>query len=71
MIKLGVAGLLPAWQCITAEDCRRVHATGFKERAMVYPDPLHAEQTDILRVKESFRSANLEICQMNGGYRSL
>jgi sugar phosphate isomerase/epimerase len=82
-MKLGVAGQLPKlsaalpaffpadWRAIDAAAAQRVRAHGFAGSQWFINKPLEAEQADLLRVAAAFKSAELEICQLNGWYEPL
>jgi sugar phosphate isomerase/epimerase len=70
-MKLGVAGLLPHWQAIDVDACRKVRAAGFRGAQWFFPKPLETESGDVERVERAFGAAELEICQVNGAYEAL
>jgi sugar phosphate isomerase/epimerase len=70
-MKLGVAGLLPAWPEINLAACRRVRAAGFCGAQWFFPRPLEVEWKEVRRVQSAFAGAGLEICQVNGAYEAL
>jgi sugar phosphate isomerase/epimerase len=70
-MKLGVAGLLPAWQTIDLAAARRVREAGFRGAQWFFPNPLVVDMADVRRVQRAFEDADLEICQVNGTYEAL
>lgn len=82
-MKLGVAGQLPKlsdatpaffpadWRQIDPESAERVRAHGFVGAQWFINKPLDAEAADLTRVAAAFKSADLEICQLNGWYEPI
>jgi sugar phosphate isomerase/epimerase len=82
-MKLGLDGLLPNlsesrpvflpadWRGIDVDACRYVHEQGFRGVTLRINKPLEATQTDVMRVHQAFKDADLEIAQLNGWYESL
>ncbi len=70
-MKLGVAGMLPHWRRIDREAALRVHSAGFRGASVVIDRPLEADAASVLRVKQAFDAAGLEVAQANGWYECL
>jgi sugar phosphate isomerase/epimerase len=70
-VKLGVAGLLPAWQAIDVDAARRVRYAGFRGASIFFERPLEADLDDVRRLKRNLDAAELEAAQANGWYEAL
>jgi sugar phosphate isomerase/epimerase len=82
-MKLGVAGQLPKlsdatpaffpadWRHIDVEAAERVRSHGFAGSQWFINKPLDAEAADLMRVAAAFKSADLDICQLNGWYEPI
>lgn len=70
-MKLGVAGMLPPWRQIDRAAAERVVAAGFRGASVVIDRPLEADRASVLRVRQAFAAAGLEVAQANGWYECL
>ena len=70
-MKLGVAGLLPAWEQIDLDAARKVRAAGFLGATIFVSKPLEADPAAIGRLKAVLDEAGLEAAQANGSYEVL
>jgi sugar phosphate isomerase/epimerase len=70
-MKLGVAGLLPAWEQIDIEAARKVRAAGFRGATIFFQKPLEADRAAVSRLKSILDEAGLEAAQANGWYEVL
>lgn len=70
-MKLGVAGMLPPWRQIDRTAAERVVAAGFRGASVVIDRPLEADRASVLRVRQAFAEAGLEVAQANGWYECL
>ncbi len=70
-MKSGVAGMLPHWRQIDRDAAARVRAAGFRGASVVIDRPLEADSGSVLRVRQAFEEAGLEVAQANGWYECL
>lgn len=71
-MKPGVVGLFPAdWRKIDRAAVEHVRAAGFSGAAVFFNKPLEADPSDVIRVKQAFDEAGLEVAQANGWYECL
>jgi sugar phosphate isomerase/epimerase len=70
-MKLGVAGLLPAWEQIDLQAARKVRDAGFRGATIFIQRPLEADPAAIGRLKAVLDEAGLEAAQANGSYEVL
>ncbi len=70
-MKLGVAGLVPAWEKIDVEAARRARSAGFRGVSVFFPRPLETEAAAVKRLRSALDAAGLEAAQANGWYECL
>src|SRR5258706_8784384 len=70
-MRLGIAGLLPAWEQIDAQAARAVRSAGFSGVSVFFPRPLEAEPSAVTRLKSALAAAGLAAAQVNGWYECL
>ncbi len=70
-MKLGVAGLLPAWEQIDVPAARKVREAGFRGATIFFQRPLEADPAAVRRLKSVLDEAGLEAAQANGTYEVL
>jgi sugar phosphate isomerase/epimerase len=71
ILKLGVAGLLPAWQQIDLACAQRVRAAGFRGASIFFDRPLETDPDQVRALKAILDEAGLEAAQANGWYEVL
>ena len=70
-MKLGVVGLLPAWEQVDLEVARKVRAAGFQGVSIFFQRPLEVDFSRLSALKEAITSAGLDVAQANGWYEVL
>lgn len=70
-MKLGVAGLLPAWETIDETAAWRVRQAGFLGATIFIHRPLEADPAAVKRLRSILDAAGLETAQANGWYEAL
>ncbi|MBE0698150.1 MAG: sugar phosphate isomerase/epimerase, partial [Anaerolineaceae bacterium] len=70
-MKLGIAGLLPAWELIDLAAAQRVRAAGFRGASIFFANPLEANIQAVKELKTVLEDGELEAAQANGWYEVL
>jgi L-ribulose-5-phosphate 3-epimerase len=70
-MKLGVVGLLPAWEQIDLEAARRVRAAGYRGVSVFFQRPLEADPAAVRKLRSVLDEAGLQVAQANGWYEVL